>query len=160
MIYNNGTFLSGEKPLYQTFILFFLAIPAIYNLFFLILGYLLIQSNPFVFCPSTCLSPKDMSMEFNITYYLGNLFVIFTTFFMMMSCYILWKNSKNTYNEYSVYSARIFSIGIGFASFIFFLWGIWAILIPESHLHRIIPDLFFNDNGQLSSIWKMFVTTK
>lgn len=159
MIHNNRTFLSGEKDLFTTFISFFVLGVFFYSLISFSIGYLLLKFYPFALCSLECTKSSDIVISFNLTYYLGNIFIITTSSLIMFSSYVLWINSKNTYNTYSVYSAKIFSAGMAFSSFIFFLWGIWSILIPENHLERIIPDLMFNNDG-LSYFWSFFVTNK
>lgn len=158
MIYNNGTFLSGERNLSSAFLIFFVLGGIIYNFLYAILIYLLLEYNPFALCQNDCSNISELTLSFNSTYYIVNLFVITTSLLILFSSYILWLNAKNTYNPYSVYSAKIFSVGMGIASFIFFLIGLWTILIPQPHLERIIPDLMFSgSDGQLSSFWTLFV---
>lgn len=153
------TFLSGEKNLFITFLTFFVFGFLFYSFIIFFIIYNLLNFYPFAICSMECARASDISIYFNLTYYLVNIFVITTSCYIMISSYILWLNSKNTYNINSLYSSRIFSIGIGFSSFVFFLFGVWYILIPENHLSRIIPSLMFNRDG-ISFFWNFFITNK
>lgn len=128
MISNKQTFISGEKDLSLTLLVFFIILPFFYILIFYFLNQYVISNNGLFLCNLECNINNFYIVKKSFYSILTS--ILFFFLLMFYSSFILWKNSNNTNNINNTYSAKFLSFGFGFLFFILSLMLLYSFLVP------------------------------